>query len=376
MACETKLSEVLLRPHARIDLTRHAVSSYSRMASARRMYGLYSLKPSGIQIITSRPTHDRLNQRHRFSKLDPSTCQFIKKLTDPHRDRILSTRVDATITARETLPDTFNDLRFGSEGEVIVDMITQDDYSVARAVEAITALTSAAASPTAVSSPDDQTDDPLYNHADNVADTIHGLSRRLRYDRQSKLIDFCVQLQQQTVTDPTGAGVVKDSYRMSFWTDMPEIGMKMADYFTIGSDVGDVDGDGHQLENFTAWLARLSEMGFLAYNKGITWSHPALTCIFQKKYQATAEDVRVMCMWFIYAPKKVWTDTQKRRAHKAGWPRKTEGFEPEHWPKWKQFLQDCQVSSLEELADEYTQELTRLALKSIDKFEGQTSKSK
>ncbi|CAG9951052.1 unnamed protein product [Clonostachys rosea f. rosea IK726] len=65
------------------------------------------------------------------------------------------------------------------------------------------------------------------------------------------------------------------------------------------------------------------------YETGILSSYPALTCIFQKKYQATAQDV--------------WTHAQKRRAHKTGWPRKTKGFEPEHWPKWKQFLQDCQA---------------------------------
>ncbi|CAH0043846.1 unnamed protein product [Clonostachys solani] len=262
-------------------------------------------------------------------------------------------------------------LRFGQEGEVIVDMITQDDCSVARAVEAITALTSAAASAAANSSPDDPFDDPLYYHADNVALTIHGLSRRLRHDQQSKLIDFCVQLQQQTVSDPARTGILKDSYRLSFWTHMPEISIKIADYYTIGTDVGDVEDDGHQLENFTAWLARLSEMEFLAFRKGITWSLPALTCIFQKKYQATGEDVRVMCMWFIYAPMKVWSDAQMRRAQKIGLARKKESFDPEHWPKWKQFLQDCQGSSSEELVDKYTQELIGLALKSIEKLEGQ-----
>jgi hypothetical protein len=144
----------------------------------------------------------------------------------------------------------------------------------------------------------------------------------------------------------------------------------------LGAEVGEVEDDGHQLENFTCWLARLSEMRVPGYETGILWSYPALTCIFQKKYQATAEDVRVMSMWLIYARKKVWTHAQKRRARKTGWPRKTKGFEPEHWPKWKQFLQDCQGSSEEELADDYTQELIGLALKSIDKFEGQISKSK
>uniref|UniRef100_A0A0B7KHQ1 Uncharacterized protein n=1 Tax=Bionectria ochroleuca TaxID=29856 RepID=A0A0B7KHQ1_BIOOC len=117
---------------------------------------------------------------------------FNKNLADSDLSRTLSTRVDATTTAEEALPNAYNDLRFGPEGEVIVDMITQDDYSVARAVEAITALTSAAASAAANSSPNDPTDIPLYYHADNVALAIHGLSRRVRHDRQSKLIDFYV----------------------------------------------------------------------------------------------------------------------------------------------------------------------------------------
>ncbi|CAH0022297.1 unnamed protein product [Clonostachys rhizophaga] len=311
---------------------------------------------SGIQIITSRPTYGRLDQRRRFSKFEPSTCQFNKSRADSHLSRALSTWVDATITVEEALPDTYNDLRFGPEGEVIVDMITQDDYSVERAVEVITALTSAAASAAANASPDDPTDIPLYHHADN-------------------LIDFYVQLQQQTVYEPIKTGVVKDSYHMSFWTDIPEISMKLTEYFSFGTEVGEVEDDGHQLENFTSWLARLSEMQVPGYVTGILWSHPALTCIFQKKYRVTGQDVRVMCMWFIYAPKKAWTDAQKRRAHKTGRPRKTEGFEPEHWPKWKQFLQDCQGSSSEELADEYTQDLIGLALKSIDEFESQTSGS-
>uniref|UniRef100_A0A8H7NQB1 Uncharacterized protein n=1 Tax=Bionectria ochroleuca TaxID=29856 RepID=A0A8H7NQB1_BIOOC len=124
---------------------------------------------------------------------------------------------------------------------------------------------------------------------------------------------------------------------------MPEINMKLAEYFSFGTEVGEVEDDGHQLEDFTCWLAQLSEMRVPGYETGILSSYPALTCIFQKKYQATAQDVRGMSMWFIYARKKVWTHAQKRRAHKTGWPRKTKGFEPEHWPKWKQFLQDCQA---------------------------------
>jgi hypothetical protein len=94
----------------------------------------------------------------------------------------------------------------------------------------------------------------------------------------------------------------------------------------LGAEVGEVEDDGHQLENFTCWLARLSEMRVPGYETGILWSYPALTCIFQKKYQATAEDVRVMSMWLIYARKKVWTHAQKRRARKTGWPRKKYNF--------------------------------------------------
>ncbi|CAI6088321.1 unnamed protein product [Clonostachys chloroleuca] len=275
MAWERRLSEVLLRPHVRIDLTRHSISSFSRVAGVRRAYGLNSLQRSGIQIITSRPTHGRLDQRHRFSKFGRPP------------------------------------LRFGPEGEVIVDMITHDDYSVERAVEAITALTSAAAN----SSPNDPTDIPLYHHADDVALVIHGLSRRL--------VDFYVRLQQQTVSHRKKIGVVKGLYRMSFCSNMPEISMKLAELDKLTLLGAEFEDDGHQLENFTYWLARLSEIRVAGYETGTLWGYPALTCIFQKKYQATGEGVRVMCTWFIYAPKKVWTDAQKHRAHKTGWPRHT-----------------------------------------------------
>uniref|UniRef100_A0A8H7NQW2 Uncharacterized protein n=1 Tax=Bionectria ochroleuca TaxID=29856 RepID=A0A8H7NQW2_BIOOC len=170
MAWEIKVPEVFLRPRPSLYLARHAISSSWRVTSARRA----------------------LDQGRRVFKFDPSTHQFNKNLADSDLSRTLSTRVDATTTAEEALPNAYNDLRFGPEGEVIVDMITQDDYSVARAVEAITTLTSAAASAAANSSPNDPTDIPLYYHADNVALAIHGLSRRVRHDRQSKLIDFYV----------------------------------------------------------------------------------------------------------------------------------------------------------------------------------------
>ncbi|CAH0023584.1 unnamed protein product [Clonostachys rhizophaga] len=233
-------------------------------------------------------------------------------------------------------------LHFDPEGQVIINVVTKNDVSAASAVEEIVTLSSVTAASSA--------DNALYRHASNVSLTIHALSMRIPHNQQSKLVEFCIRLQQVTVPDPTNGG-----YKgQVFWSQMPQMSITLAEYQLTRAPTGSNEGASYNYENCTAWRAQLSELGFCHYKEDISWNYDHVTRVFQHNYKPTRkrEDVRLMCMWFIYAPQKVWLDFQLHRKRENRYLHKTEEFQSWLWPSWKDFLEDCQKLPSEDSEDE------------------------
>lgn len=83
--------------------------------------------------------------------------------------------------------------------------------------------------------------------------------------------------------------------------------------------------------------------------------------LIDKEGHLSKLEVRVMCMWFIYAPEKVWLDVHLRRDDRGS------HFPADSWLKWKQFFQACQSAPGEEVKDEDTQQLIKQALENMEK---------
>ncbi|CAG9951322.1 unnamed protein product [Clonostachys rosea f. rosea IK726] len=239
----------------------------------------------------------------------------------------------------------FDDLHFDPEGQVIINMVTKNDVSAASAVDEIVTLSSTTAASSA--------DNALYRHGSNVSLTIHALSKRIPHSQQSKLVEFCIRLQQVTVPGPTNGGVLEYKGQV-FWSQMPQMSITLAEYQLTRAPTGSNEDASYSYKNFTAWRAQLSELGFCHYKEDISWNYDHPTRVFQQNYKPTRkrEDVRLMCMWFIYAPQKVWLDFQLRRKRKNSYLHTTEEFQSWFWPSWKDYLEDCQKVPSEDSEDE------------------------
>ncbi|CAH0049029.1 unnamed protein product [Clonostachys solani] len=243
------------------------------------------------------------------------------------------------------------------EGEILFRLITGNDFSVAKAVEETAAQTSIAAA--------SSVDDALGSHSLNVANAIYELAMLLAPDEQSKLINFVTYLQQVTIPDHENGGELEYEDKC-FWTDMPQMSLILADYHASGASYGTEEEQGRHFQNCTAYVAQLSEIGFSFYGEDISWNYSHLQRPVTKE-SPTRMDARLMCIWLIYAPKKVWLDVQLRRSSENEmYPQQ---FLPEHWPQWKQFLQRVQQTPSDTFADEETQQLVRRALHSMEKTE-------
>ncbi|VUC33285.1 unnamed protein product [Clonostachys rosea] len=259
--------------------------------------------------------------------------------------------------AQNRVATPYSSLRETPEGEILFHLITGNDFSVAEAVEEITAQTAIAAASSA--------NEALGTHALNVANAIHELAMLLTPDEQSKLIDFVTHLQQVTVPDHKNGGELEDDDEC-FWTDMPQMSLILADYHASGASYDTEEEQDRHFQNCTAYVAQLSEVRFSFYGKNISWNYSHLQRPVTKE-NPTRMDVSLMCIWLIYAPKKVWLDVQLRRSSQNEmYPQQ---FLPEHWPQWKQFLQRVQQAPSEIFADRETQQLVGRALDSMEKTE-------
>ncbi|CAH0042627.1 unnamed protein product, partial [Clonostachys rhizophaga] len=262
---------------------------------------------------------------------------------------------------------TFRQLGQRPETDAIINMINQDTISTAKAVEKITALT------TAVGDAEYST---LQMHASVVTVCMIRAARLLPPDQQSKLIDFAQRLQQVTIPRPHDGGVLAldgGDEDEEFWSGMPMLSLHLADYHAAVARFGTQEENDRYFENCTAFVAQLSEAGFLNWKENLGWSYGALICILNVNRNVRKKDIRLACIWLIYAPAKLWLNIQLSQTNK--YLDVVEKFTPEHWPKWRQVLQDCQNASSEEFSDKDTQELIKRALDSMDKTKAEQNSS-
>ncbi|VUC21204.1 unnamed protein product [Clonostachys rosea] len=248
------------------------------------------------------------------------------------------------------------------EAALLVKMINRDDFSAAQAVDQILPLTKAAADE-AFRTRDQHGPyhaDALWLHADTVGANIVALARRVPHGQQSKLVDFVLHLQKTTVPDSNRGGNLQLDGAI-FWADMPEMSLKLSEYQSM------VHENKQHFENCHAFVAQLSEIAFQRYSEVIGWNVYPMTRVLEDDYVLSREHVRLLCIWLIYAPNKVWSDAQQRRSRKTGTT--VREFKPEFWSQWKELLQNCQKTPSPETSDQDTQALLRRALGSISKIE-------
>ncbi|CAH0048204.1 unnamed protein product [Clonostachys solani] len=241
-------------------------------------------------------------------------------------------------------------------------MVTQDDFPTASAVDEIVSLTRVASVEAAA--------DALYAHADLVSAILVALAKRIPHDQQSKLVDFTVRLGNTTVPDPTGEGVLflRDGVDMiPFWSGMPRFSINLAEEWLKGPGI-DPEETLKNLDwgNLVAFYAQLSEAKFWRLFEQTGWNHGHLTQLFEE--DVIRQDVVVACMWLIHAPKKIWTDIQRRRKHLK------EIFELDLWSRWKKYLQDYQQKLVDDGSDEELQSLISGSLDSMNTTEAELGK--
>lgn len=113
-------------------------------------------------------------------------------------------------------------------------------------------------------------------------------------------------------------------------------------------------------ENFSAFLAQLSERNFCSWYDTLSWSGNNLTSILKENNREVKALVRIISMWLIYAPKKVRTDAATGREERRF------KFEPENWEEWKKILEESK-SRFSDDAD--TQKLVETALNKMEEAE-------
>ncbi|VUC24939.1 unnamed protein product [Clonostachys rosea] len=258
------------------------------------------------------------------------------------------------------------------ERDIIFKPTTEDGSSIVDAVKQIIALTTAAAiEAAAVKGPPPHKKyssrvDALWLHLGTVNAVLIALGKRIPHDQQSKLVEFTAHLQQARVSDPTNVGILSFEGRR-VWLDMPYLSRNFADVSLRDSGDCMIDQRNIDFANLTAFLAQLAEIKFMTYHESIDWNLFSLQCIFREDHQVTKQDIRVACMWLIYAPEKVWTDIQLGR--KIDIPVKINQFKPEFWPKWKEFLQGLLDRPTDAAKDQDIQDLMQRALQSMNNTE-------
>ncbi|CAG9977812.1 unnamed protein product [Clonostachys byssicola] len=236
--------------------------------------------------------------------------------------------------------------------EILLRMASQDDFSTESAVEEIVALTRAAAVEAAAAAERaEQQNNALLRHADIVTAIIIALA---------------------VVPDPTEGGILhlKDGLATTpFWSGMPRFSINLAEEALRGPGIPSEDIlKSLDWANLVAFFAQLAELKFWDLFEDTSWDFAHLTQLFEEEEEVTKQDVRVACMWFIHASKKVWTDVQLRRSDDEDF------FEPEFWPRWKQSLQGYQKKLSVDIANKDLQRLISCSLESINKTEAELGK--
>ncbi|KAK7211743.1 hypothetical protein V2G26_018921 [Clonostachys chloroleuca] len=236
---------------------------------------------------------------------------------------------------------------FAVEEEILQTVFNQDGSSPARAVESVIARGMELAESA------ENLKRRLSNHAYYIACAILRFAMNTPHDQQSKLVEFLLLLSKETVPDIQNAGVLKCwEADAVLWTDIPYVIIVWRDYVHgyVPEQITEHVNVGAALANerFYAFLAQLSELGFYKLNETVSWCYDAVAGTVDFQIGDLREDeIRLLCLWLIYAPNKLRQDALLRREDRPG------PFRPEFWELWKQILVEYQ----DKFEDNDTQDL-------------------
>ncbi|KAK2594737.1 hypothetical protein QQS21_007535 [Conoideocrella luteorostrata] len=159
---------------------------------------------------------------------------------------------------------------------------------------------------------------PIGPHAWHTFCALIEVAKRTDPERQTKLIDFAINLQKIKVFNPaTGEQLTSDGQLL--WTEMPALG------YTAADDWNEVDVTAtntppevcRRYENFIALLAQISSAYAANYTESTIdemefsfWSLRAFKEAFEctDNKPVTDSAVRVACSWLIYASDRLWAN--------------------------------------------------------------------
>ncbi|CAH0048898.1 unnamed protein product [Clonostachys solani] len=237
------------------------------------------------------------------------------------------------------------------ERNVIMRMINDHSFTIDQAIHEICDLTAAASAEDFQASTSSETGvahRSLHRHSGRVQWILQNLAVAVPHDRQSRLIEFILRLEKSTVPDPNRGGIVGDGKDI-FWTSVPSFSRNLVRLMVELNDNGEFDP---AQENLAAFLAQLFEAGYSGCERVLDWTYAYTAAVFQTGFTPDKRNVRMFCIWLIYANRKLWLDTQG--------PNRL--FRQEFWEGWRALLLDCQSSNQDWCSDEDTQMLMMRAL--------------
>ncbi|CAG9937230.1 unnamed protein product [Clonostachys rosea f. rosea IK726] len=240
------------------------------------------------------------------------------------------------------------------ERDVIMRMINDDGFTVDHAINEICSLTTAASTEDfQANTPSATGDTHLYRHAERVMLILRNLAAVVPHARQSKLIEFILHLEKCTIPDPNRGGIV-GAGKDTFWTDVPPFSENLVRIMGKGFNPNANGVFGPAEENRAAFLAQLFEKRYEACQTIPDWTLSFTSAVFATDmFLPDKGNIRMFCIWLIYANRKLWLDT-----HGLNWL----AARPEWWEGWRVLLLDCQSNNEAWCSDEDTQMLMRRAL--------------
>ncbi|KAI0154232.1 hypothetical protein GGR57DRAFT_502818 [Xylariaceae sp. FL1272] len=225
--------------------------------------------------------------------------------------------------------------------ELLVQSQHESRSTVAAVLQQILALTSSALAS------NDGRQGNMNEHAYRVCIAIVMLVERTPPHRQSNLVNFLVELRQQTLV------VGEESLRI--WENMPTLGYTLRDAWNFNPNNPAATPDKKlEWEHKTAFVAQLTSRAKIDYSEGAksvfdfsTYALWAMRAAFEGYERPASETaLRAACLWFIYAGEVLCENVEHEvvfpdrvgvsyeRFAQKGW----RGFERERMEVWKSEL--------------------------------------
>jgi hypothetical protein len=240
----------------------------------------------------------------------------------------------------------------------------------------------------------------LGNHVYYTMGTILEIAARTARVQQSNLVDFVVQLQKQTPTDPNTSKALAIQLYFdddAVWTELPYLGLNVIENDYVGKYLippcctsfadGNTDcgrnpcltaEQKRRWENFNAFLARLTAVSDQAYFPP-TFRHPLNPLDYSYHAERAFREaftfemievpadtaIRTACWWFFYAADKLWIKVEKGEKGEDG----SLFFTRESWEFWERELRSAKSGSI----DGDTQKLIKNALRRMKRVVGESN---